>query len=117
MISERKKSLASVFLFVAWAVLLLSFLAPSPTLAKDEASGIKLIEELQNVFVDIADHAKPAVVNISPKTGSIHPPSRQNEGPREKPPEAPGSGSGVIIDKKGYIVTNNHVVGDAEEVE
>src|SRR6266446_10822370 len=114
MISERRKSLASVFLFVVWAVLSLS---SSPTLAKDETSGIKLVEELQNVFVHIADHAKPAVVNISPNTGSIHPPSRQNEGPREKPPEAPGSGSGVIIDKKGYIVTNNHVVGDAEEVE
>ncbi|HEY5599396.1 MAG TPA: Do family serine endopeptidase, partial [Candidatus Manganitrophaceae bacterium] len=45
-----------------------------------------------------------------------------NQGPRETPrergPEAPpGSGSGVIIDKKGFIVTNNHVVGDAEEVE
>ncbi len=117
MITERRKSLASVFLFVSWAVLLLFFLAPSPTLAKEEASGIKLIEELQNVFVDIADRVKPAVVNISPKTGSTHPPFRQNEGPREKPPEAPGSGSGVIIDKKGYIVTNNHVVGDAEEVE
>jgi serine protease Do len=117
MISERKKSLASVSLFVAWAVILSSFLVPSPTLAKDETSGIKLLEEFQSVFVDIADHAKPAVVNISPKTGAIHPSSRQNEGQREKPPEAPGSGSGVIIDKRGYIVTNNHVVGDAEEVE
>ncbi|MEK7306009.1 MAG: Do family serine endopeptidase, partial [Nitrospirota bacterium] len=29
----------------------------------------------------------------------------------------PGSGSGVIVDKRGYILTNNHVVGEAAEVE
>ena len=28
-----------------------------------------------------------------------------------------GSGSGVIIDPDGYIVTNNHVIGDAMEIE
>lgn len=29
---------------------------------------------------------------------------------------AQGSGSGVIIDKRGYIVTNNHVIDQADEV-
>ncbi len=28
-----------------------------------------------------------------------------------------GSGSGVILDKSGYIVTNNHVVADADDLE
>src|ERR1043165_10191998 len=32
-------------------------------------------------------------------------------------PNSPGSGSGVIIDLEGHIITNNHVVGDANEVE
>jgi serine protease Do len=27
-----------------------------------------------------------------------------------------GSGSGVVIDTKGYILTNNHVVGDADDI-
>lgn len=31
-------------------------------------------------------------------------------------PKREGSGSGVIISKDGYIVTNNHVVGGADEV-
>src|SRR5881296_358721 len=35
----------------------------------------------------------------------------------ERAPNAPGSGSGVIIDPQGHIVTNNHVVGEANEVE
>lgn len=33
------------------------------------------------------------------------------------PREQMGSGSGVIIRKDGYIVTNNHVVGDASSIE
>lgn len=28
-----------------------------------------------------------------------------------------GTGSGVIINEKGYIVTNNHVIDNADEVE
>ena len=32
-------------------------------------------------------------------------------------PEATASGSGVIISKEGYIVTNNHVINNADEIE
>lgn len=38
----------------------------------------------------------------------------QNQG---SPREQVGSGSGVIIRQDGYIVTNNHVVGDASKIE
>jgi serine protease Do len=36
-----------------------------------------------------------------------------DEGPQ---PKQRGLGSGVVIDKRGYILTNNHVVEDADEV-
>ena len=43
-------------------------------------------------------------------------PDREDEG---KPAPMPmiGTGSGVIINEKGYIVTNNHVIDNADEIE
>jgi len=43
---------------------------------------------------------------------------RQYRQPRQKAEQQQiGLGSGVIIDKDGYIVTNNHVIADAERLE
>jgi serine protease Do len=92
------------------AAALLGF-PPLATAAKD-TSGLKAMTELEDVFVDLAEHVKPSVVNIS--TGTAPPP--RSERFRQRP-DSPSSGSGVIIDKDGYIITNNHVVGDADEVQ
>ena len=40
----------------------------------------------------------------------------QGRGGRSKGPKPRGLGSGVIINKNGYIITNNHVVEEAEEI-
>jgi serine protease Do len=97
-----------------WTILFLS-LNVTPSWSKEAASGLKLLEEFEAVMVDIAERVKPAVVNISPVTPKMSGPAPQRPG--QRPPEAPSSGSGVVVDKKGYIVTNNHVVGDTTEVE
>ncbi|HEY3197108.1 MAG TPA: Do family serine endopeptidase [Nitrospirales bacterium] len=78
-----------------------------------ETDGKRLVEQIQGVFMDLADRVKPAVVNIAPVSSS----ARSPENPRERNPNNSGTGSGVIVDKRGLIVTNNHVVGDAKEVE
>ena len=78
-----------------------------------DSGGMRLLEELQTVITELAERVKPSVVNVfpAPMTG------RSKDNPRERLPNSPGSGSGVIIDADGYIVTNNHVVGEASEVE
>jgi len=81
--------------------------------AAEEPAGLRLLEEIQGVLITLADRVKPAVVNIAPVSASV----KSGETPRDRGPNNPGTGSGVIVDKEGLIVTNNHVVGDAKEVE
>lgn len=83
---------------------------PPPRSAQD---GLKLLQQFEDVIAELAERVKPAVVNVLPVQGL----GRSKEAPRDRPPNTPGSGSGVIIDPEGHIVTNNHVVGDASEVE
>jgi serine protease Do len=72
-----------------------------------------MLEEIQIVITELAEEAKPSVVNLFPITSA----GRLREGPGERTPNASGSGSGLIVDGEGHIVTNNHVIGDASEIE
>jgi len=108
---------SSLFLFLFIASVFWSISGAGFALgASDDA--LKALEQSQAVFIEIAAKAKPAVVNISPVQSSAHSLKSDESGPERKRPDAPqGSGSGVIIDKKGTIITNQHVVSDAKEVE
>ncbi|MDG1571457.1 Do family serine endopeptidase [Robiginitalea sp. M366] len=51
----------------------------------------------------------------SPQPGQPAEPEPDRQAPEILPQI--GSGSGVVINDKGYIVTNNHVIADAEQIE
>jgi len=80
---------------------------------RTELPGIRLLEEIQTVITTLAEQAKPSVVNLFP----IPTTGWNAERSRERPPSGSGSGSGFIVDSNGYIVTNNHVIGEAAEIE
>ena len=81
-------------------------------------------------FADLAEKLMPSVVNISTTTTIT---TRSNPFPFEFPPGSPfedmfkdygtpqkrqtsALGSGFIIDEKGIVITNNHVIQGAEDV-
>ncbi len=88
-------------------------LSQPPASPVADAPGLRLLEEIQTVITDLADRTKPSVVNIFP----IQQSGGTQEMRGDRGPNPTGSGSGVIVDERGHIVTNNHVVGEAPEVE
>jgi Do/DeqQ family serine protease len=76
-------------------------------------------------FTVTAEKVTPAVVYIRSTQQGGHEsevpqnadPFREFFGPRMQQGPSQSSGSGVIINENGYIVTNNHVVKDADIVE
>ena len=81
-------------------------------------------------FADLAEKLMPSVVNISTTTIIK---TQSNQFPFQFPPGSPfedmfkefgapkerksaALGSGFIIDEKGIVVTNNHVIQDAEDI-
>ncbi|HEX2056438.1 MAG TPA: Do family serine endopeptidase [Nitrospiraceae bacterium] len=90
----------------------LSATATEPAAAvSPDAAGLKVLEDIQEVITNLAEETKPSVVSILPVQSGR---SRESG---DRLPNPSGSGSGVIVDSEGHILTNNHVVGESSEVE
>lgn len=76
--------------------------------SSEAARGLEILETIQAAITHLAERVMPTVVNISP----LRPQASSGTFPRRRTPSVPGSGSGVLISPDGYIVTNNHVVGE-----
>ena len=87
-------------------------------------------QDVPGSFADLAEKLMPSVVNIS-TTMTVT--TQSNPFPFQFPPGSPfedmfkefgvpqerqssALGSGFIIDQKGIVVTNNHVISDAEDI-
>lgn len=95
--------LAGVLLVCVLVALLLSqkplgILNPANPQATPTQQGANI--QIDQIRRKVADSVKPTIVQINVKTSS-----------------GGSLGSGIIIDKRGYVVTNNHVVKDGQNIE
>jgi len=90
-------------------------LAPAAQTQAPSRSKALALGELSKSLEELAAKVSPCVVQIF-VTGYA-PPEEQQEGGTGEPAIERSSGSGVIVDPDGYIVTNAHVVENATRLE
>jgi serine protease Do len=92
------------------------------------SAGLELARQLNEAFVEVAEKVSPSVVVITVVQKASAPSNDEQDenSPFDAlPPDfrryfqqpSQGQGSGVIIRQDGYILTNGHVVEDADTIE
>ena len=135
---KQNKSLSHHHIISAFLILLL-FITPLSALAQD-TSSIDTLRQMGKAFATIAEKASPAVVGIKAKQTVTQEYSIMRDWPfgdpfdddfferffgqpfpRQRSPQRKFQqsvqGSGFIVSSDGYILTANHLVGEAEDVE
>jgi serine protease Do len=100
------------------------------TTSQPSTSEVRPVQELSQAFISIAESVTPAVVSIeterTPRARRRGQPDDEEGGmpfgfPFPQQPQGPrvpqeASGSGFLISDDGHIITNNHVIADADQI-
>ncbi len=139
--TDKRFSYGTAMRWLTGILLVLALIAIGPNEYTSSAAGAKPGKAgfVPGSFTELAKNASPAVVNIrtvktiegggqvfrhffqGPQGGTPNDMFEDffkkffNEDPREFKQKS--LGSGFILDKEGYIVTNHHVIKDAEEIQ
>jgi serine protease Do len=122
---SMKRSLA-VAALAGWLMVLLTVAGPWWTSPACGATALGLQED----FIRVAEQLKPSVVSLKAVTvvtyrlpgpddffrGTPYEGVFRDSYPRTIRQPQVGQGSGIIIDARGYILTNYHVVGGAQQI-
>jgi len=111
-------TIAALFAAGAWA---------APAAAPEK--GLPIRSDGSSIFADVAEKVGPAVVFIRTEQTVENPHGNgetpfdffreffpENNNPRQRSRRMPGGGSGFVFDDEGRILTNYHVIKDAEKI-
>ncbi len=119
------------FRYALLPALIAGFAWPAAATGNDPAANLEVARQLDQAFVEAAAKVSPAVVviNVVQKakdeedngTYESLPPGFwryfHQQFQNQQPEKSLGEGSGVVMREDGYILTNGHVVQDAESIE
>ena len=123
------KKIVRLSLLAAGNVLLFS---AEPVSAEAPNPDLQLARQLNSAFVQVAERLSPTVVVINVVQAVTSAEDEEEDGHFDsmppgfwrhfheqfkRPEQTLGQGSGVIIRSNGYILTNRHVVEDAESID
>ena len=138
LIAMRSRRSLAVAALVALSLALTPLPARAQSVSPVPAEPLRVLQALEEAFAAVADRVTPSVVNVSvkPRRGPSAEPGEQTPSDEERrlreffgseffdrffrrraPQEGRAAGSGVIVDARGYVLTNNHVVESAGEIE
>ena len=102
-----------------------AILSGKPTIAQPDLQIARAPEALSASFAEIARRVEPAVVNIETTQVQLDLGEKDEDKEDQSNPldmfrrqrrPAHGVGSGFIVDSKGYVLTNHHVIEDATRI-
>ena len=104
-----------------FALILLCLLWGLPAAGQERVTpeshdGPALLEAWQNAVMQIQQTTGRAVVSIKTESIDRRGPQTGKDPSKGEPPHR-GVGSGVIVDSRGFVLTNHHVIERADEIE
>ncbi|HEX4588864.1 MAG TPA: trypsin-like peptidase domain-containing protein, partial [Gemmataceae bacterium] len=104
--------------FRRWGALALGLgLAAIPTVAPGaDAIPVSRSNPRRTLIVEVVEKVKDAVVNIHSERTVAATAAEELYGVTTAPSRVNGMGTGIIIDPRGYIITNHHVIDDVQVI-